>query len=575
MHPVRGVRGPLVVLVATGYAVWLELPAVGTPYLLTSVVFATVGVGLVVTGVLLGTEPGQRPNARLFVAAGLLWLSNDLGARMTGPFPALTVLVRPLDELLLMVILLRYPGVRITDRISRIAVITGCVALLVPHYAGNLVWNPDEAGFPDTFWWPTIVTAMSAARAITTVYAIVAILLPAVLVGLIIRRYTTSRGLARRELRPVLAAAVAVALAYVVTQSVLLAESSNDLDAALATPQNLLLLAVPIAFGAAAVRRWLDRSAVADLVMSIPQPADLDTVRDALRQVLLDPSLAVYVWLPERRLYTDGDATYEQPPEAGRIRRDLADARGEPLATVLLEPALDRRTDLVDAALRAAALSLENARLHADLLDRLQELERSRTRIVEAGITERRRVERDLHDGAQQRLLALAATIGRAHAAADPATRAVLGQARTELRAALKELRDLARGIHPAVLEQVGLGAAVEAVTESLPLAVDVEIDTAGRLPPMVETAVYFVVCEALANVVKHARARRAGVALRRTTSGVDLVVSDDGAGGARVTPGGGLAGLADRVAALNGRLHVDSSPGCGTRLTLELPCES
>jgi signal transduction histidine kinase len=246
---------------------------------------------------------------------------------------------------------------------------------------------------------------------------------------------------------------------------------------------------------------------------------------------------------------------------------------GRPLAVVLTDPALLRRPDLLDAAIRAATLGVENARLHAELLGQLDELQQSRTRIVEAGIEQRRQVERDLHDGAQQQLLALAATIGRAHTAAvDPTVRQLMDQARTELRRALKDLRDLARGIHPAVLEQVGLAAAVEAVSESLPLPVEVYI-TSQRLPPTVEATVYFVICEALVNATKHANATRAWVTAERHDATLSVMVEDDGTGGATPSPGGGLAGLSDRVIALGGRLTIHSPFGAGTRLRVELPC--
>jgi signal transduction histidine kinase len=147
-------------------------------------------------------------------------------------------------------------------------------------------------------------------------------------------------------------------------------------------------------------------------------------------------------------------------------------------------------------------------------------------------------------------------------------------QARGELRQALTELRDLARGIHPAVLEQVGLGAAIETVAESMPLPVHATVDT-GRLPTAVEATTYFVICEALTNVVKHAVATRADVTVQRADSIVRVTVTDDGAGGATANAGGGLAGLTDRVAALGGHLHLDSPAGAGTRLTVELPCAS
>jgi signal transduction histidine kinase len=240
---------------------------------------------------------------------------------------------------------------------------------------------------------------------------------------------------------------------------------------------------------------------------------------------------------------------------------------------VLLDPTLERRTDILDAAVRAAALNLENARLHAELLAQLQELARSRTRIVEAGVVQRRQVERDLHDGAQQRLLALAATIGRArNAADDPAVRALMEQARGELRQALQDLRDLARGIHPAVLTERGLAPAIAALADRAPVEVEVVEVPEDRFPAAAEATAYFTVAEALTNVAKYADATHATVRLARANGGLQIEVRDDGKGGAQATPGSGLAGLADRVGALDGVLEVESPPGEGTLLRAVLP---
>jgi signal transduction histidine kinase len=553
------------------WAHWRWLPGDG----FIDVVDIAVGVAFVVTGILLRSEPAQRRNGALFIAMGLLWLANDLGSLLTGVLPVLGWVTRPLDEMVLIVILMRYPASRIADRVTRRVVVFIIAAVLTPLYLSGLVWDPYTDGWARTFWWPTVIGVNEVAHRLWYAYAVTSLLAAAVVVVLAVRRYVLSRGLSRRELFPVLLAAVAVGLAYVARGAVQVVRGNEDVGLPLDLASNLAVLMIPVAFAATTLRRRLDRSAVADLVLAIPQPATVAVVRDALRRVLIDPSLQVYVWLPDRQSYTDGTDILGVLDSDDRLRREVADARGGHLAVVLLDPTLERRHDLVDAAVRAAALNLENARLHAELLARLQELAQSRTRIVEAGVAQRRQVERDLHDGAQQRLLALAATIGRARTAADdPAMRALMEQARDELRLALKELRDLARGIHPAVLEQVGLGAAVETVAESMPLPVHVNVG-ADRFPTAVESTVYFVICEALTNIVKHAAATHADVTVRLDGSAVRVTVTDDGIGGATASVGGGLAGLTDRVAALGGSLHLHSPAEAGTRLTVELPCAS
>jgi signal transduction histidine kinase len=212
--------------------------------------------------------------------------------------------------------------------------------------------------------------------------------------------------------------------------------------------------------------------------------------------------------------------------------------------------------------------------LDAELRESLQELRASRARIVEAADAERRRLERDLHDGAQSRLVALALLLRSARRRADDDTElaALLDRAQEELGTSLDELRELARGIHPAVLSDRGLEPALEALASRAPVPVTLELDVEGRLPGPHEAAAYFVVSEALANVAKYAGASHATVAIRRANGGVTVEVADDGVGGADAAHGSGLRGLADRVAALDGSLSLDSPAGRGTRLHAELP---
>ena len=213
--------------------------------------------------------------------------------------------------------------------------------------------------------------------------------------------------------------------------------------------------------------------------------------------------------------------------------------------------------------------------LDAELRESLAELRASRARIVQAGDAERRRLERDLHDGAQSRLVALKLLLSsarmRARRGADDVD-AMLGEAIDELDTSLSELRELARGIHPAVLTDHGLEPALQALASRAPVPVTVQADAEERLPGPVESAAYFVVSEALANVAKYAQASEATVAVRRTDGRVMVDVTDDGVGGADVTRGSGLRGLADRVAALDGTLSLESPAGGGTQLHAEIP---
>jgi signal transduction histidine kinase len=234
-------------------------------------------------------------------------------------------------------------------------------------------------------------------------------------------------------------------------------------------------------------------------------------------------------------------------------------------------------TALLPFAFLGGLLRSHVAYLDAELRARLEELRASRARLVEASDTERRRLERNLHDGAQSRLVGLALLLGHARRRVDTdpeETATLLDRAMTELKASLAELRELARGIHPAVLTERGLQPALHALASRATVPVTLESDGEQRLPAPVEVAAYFVISEALANVSKYAQATQATVAVRRANGSVTVDVSDDGIGGADAAHGSGLRGIGDRVAALDGTLSLESPPGRGTRLHVEIPCD-
>jgi signal transduction histidine kinase len=233
-------------------------------------------------------------------------------------------------------------------------------------------------------------------------------------------------------------------------------------------------------------------------------------------------------------------------------------------------------TALTPFAFLGGLLRSHVSRLDAELRARLEELRASRARIVQAGDAERRRLERDLHDGAQSRLVALTLLLrsARTRAGADGELASLLDRAQDELQTSLSELRELARGIHPAVLTDRGLVPALHALADRAPVPVTVQADHEPRLPAPVETAAYFVVSEALANVAKYAHATQAAVAVRHVNGHLTVEVSDDGVGGADAARGSGLRGLGDRLAALDGTISLESPAGGGTRLHAAIPCE-
>jgi signal transduction histidine kinase len=299
-------------------------------------------------------------------------------------------------------------------------------------------------------------------------------------------------------------------------------------------------------------------------------------VREMLAERLGDRTLNVAYWLPDRRIFVDDAGRQVELPAAGSGRTWTAVERnGQRVAAIVHDAELDAPPELVQAAASAAALAIDNERLKADLRARVEELRASRLRIVEAADEARRRIERDLHDGAQQQLVALALDLRmlRARVGADPEAAATVDEIAGKLSDALSELRELARGIHPAVLSERGLGPAIDAIVTRAPLPVAAEVPVERRLPAPVEAAAYFVVAEGLTNVVRYARATHARVTVELRSGAVHVVVADDGVGGADAAHGSGIRGLAERLAVLEGSLSLDSPPGGGTRLEARIPC--
>jgi signal transduction histidine kinase len=331
----------------------------------------------------------------------------------------------------------------------------------------------------------------------------------------------------------------------------------------------------PIAFLAGLLYTRLARSAVGDLLVDLRTDPSAGHLRDALARALRDPTLTLAYWLPEFHGWADLDGrpvTIPAPADGHAVR--MIDSNGERVAALVHDPSLEGEPELLDGVAAAAGIALENARLHADLRARLEELRGSRARIVEAGDAERRRLERNLHDGAQQRLVAVALQLQllRSRIRSDPDTAEELaGAASAELMESLQELRELARGLHPAVLEH-GLAAALHALAARSPIRTRVEYEAPAELPETVALAAYFVASEALANVAKHAQGSSAAVRVSEAAGAVVIEIADDGVGGADDTLGSGLRGLADRVEALDGALRVSSPPGVGTTVSAELP---
>jgi signal transduction histidine kinase len=337
------------------------------------------------------------------------------------------------------------------------------------------------------------------------------------------------------------------------------------------------MLVVPAAFLAGLLRSRLARGGLAQLFHELGGMRG-EALQTALGRTLGDPTLVLAHRLPDSPGHADatGRAVLVPPVTADRSSAPI-ERGGREIAAIVYDASLDEDPEMVEAVRAAAAMALENERLLAESDARLAEVHASRQRIVAAGDAERRRLERNLHDGAQQRLVALALQLRmlRSDIRRDPAQAEQLAVAASdELASSLQELRELARGIHPAALDH-GLASALESLATRATVTTAVSCDGPDDVPQDVALAVYFVACEALTNVGKYAGATAASVRLTRTQAGVAIEIADDGVGGADATHGSGLHGLADRVEALNGHLLVTSPQGAGTVITAELPCAS
>jgi signal transduction histidine kinase len=332
----------------------------------------------------------------------------------------------------------------------------------------------------------------------------------------------------------------------------------------------------PVAFLLGLLVSRLARTGVGELLVELradPQPSDL---RDALARALRDPSLTLVYWLPEFHTYADldGRPVDLKKESRGRATRPI-DLNGKHVAALLHDAALADEPALLDAVTVAVGITLENGRLHAELRARLEELRGSRARVIEAGQKERQRLERNLHDGAQQRLIALSLELDllAERLPTDGDARSRLHRAKREIAVSLEELRAVARGIHPAVLSGHGLEVALESLAARASVPVQLTVDLGSRLDEPLEVAAYYVVSESLANIGKHAQATSARVDVGRAGRDLFVEIVDDGVGGADTERGTGLRGLADRVEALGGRLRVWTPHGGGTRVRAEMPC--
>jgi signal transduction histidine kinase len=480
-------------------------------------------------------------------------------------------------------VILAYPSGRVTDRYERWLMRAGYAAVIVFPFATLLVYDGSLPLFNLDRFFPrdtliNVVSNFNAAIDIQKGFEVVFYgVLFSLFILLIARRLLRATPRARRMLAPLLLAAIALALRGVFECVFTFVDRPFAYDY-LFWWQIVAFTALPLAMLAGLLRARLAQASVGELVLRLEHTPP-QQLRDVLAETLGDPSLELALWLPEKSCYVDSAGReVELLPNDARRAVTRIEHEGKPLAALVHDPSLLEEPELVHAAGAAARLALENARLQAEMRAQLMRVQESRVRIVAAGDEARRRIERDIHDGAQQRLVALALQLRTAQRrlgeSADPEVEALLDAAVDELQVAVDELRELARGVHPAILTEEGLAAALESLASRTPFPVSIEV-LEGRFPPQVEATAYFVACEGLANVAKHSEASKAAVTVVRRDGVLTIEVSDDGIGGALPVNGSGLSGLADRVEALGGSLRVESPAGGGTRVLGEIPCGS
>ena len=512
-------------------------------------------------------EP-ENATGKLLAAVGFAWA---LGALWLGN-PALVYTIGlffgPLPLAIMVHLLLAYPSGRL-DRSSDRWLVGSGYALAIGGDALTVVAEKD-AGSNCQDCPENLASIVDAHGVTTVVIQVLAAALIGVVVWVLVRRWRSATARYKRALRPVLVAGGA-AMLFVAARFVVEPVSGGAANV-FGLAGYIAFMLVPLGFLYGLLRDRLARAGVGRFVVELSQAEGPGGLAEALRATLRDPSLELAYWLPERNAYIDVEARpVDLPQDPDALTR--IDGRSGPVAAVIHDPALRQEPELLESVIAAARLALENERLTAELRARLDELRASRARSFEAAVRERRRLERDLHDGAQQRLVSVALTLRLAQARLDGGEGAELvATAAAELGEAIEELRVLARGIHPAVLTERGLGPALRALADRTHLPVTVEA-TVERLPESVEVAAYFVVAEALTNVARYADAHTVRVAVERVDGTARVEIADDGVGGADPARGSGLRGLADRVAALDGKLAVESPAGAGTRVTAVIPC--
>ena len=562
---------PILLLIsagALGLGMLAGRPQQGAPTL-GMVLQVFVGWSFAACGIFIWARRRANRLGPLMATVGMLWLLGRAMALI--PLPVTFTAGSWLSDLwaaAFAAFLLSFPTGRLISR-ADLAIVGIFLFVSVPlEFVWMLFWVPGN-GLNAL----AIVPDVAAAHVVDTLQRILISLAAVLLVASLGRRWLRSSGPVRRQMAPVLVGAIAILLQSASWIYFSSGTTFDPLDDLIFVAQ----IAIPISILGVILRTRMARARVADLVVELGETPTPARLREALANALGDPSLQVAYWSRVLDRFVDAAGQIVELPVDGAGQAvTVLERNGAPEAAIIHDAVLLEEPGLVASVAGALWLAVENERLAAEVEEQLTEVRASRARIVAAGDAERRRLERDLHDGAQQRLVALTLALRLAQTRlgddADPAVKLSLEQASQEAKAALSELRQLARGIHPQILTEAGLHAAIESLAVRTPGDVSIDIDPMARFDPTVEAIAYFVVSEALANIAKYAEACAVQVRATWQEGVLTVEVTDDGRGGADPQTGTGLRGLLDRVSAADGTLEVVSPPGGGTRIVARIP---
>lgn len=541
----------------------------------------TFGLVFVIAGLIAWERRPEVRSGPLLVLSGALWFVGSYAPAGVVPASTLGFAFERYYDLILAYLALSFPDAALSGRQRLVLGIMG--GAYVVRTASRLLI--DCACMPNPFAVVEDPILFDRVQLVTSAVIAGAALTVATLAA---ARLRSSGPATRRILRPVVIAGVVAALVA--------AWDAVDLIVFITTGDGLLrfpepwneiaswtiiaaVSLVPLGFLAGVVRLRIGHGPLAPLALVLDRSLDPGRLELALRHALGDPSLELLLWDREAAAWLDARGVSVTPPEEdSSVALTTLERDGEPIAAIVHDRVLREDPGLVAATTAVLRLAVENERLTAEVRDQLASVRASRARLVEAAEAERRRIERDLHDGAQQRLIGVALSLQEARAEArdhapDAPFLRQLDETADELLAAIDELRELARGIHPAILTEDGLGVALTSLARRAAVPVELDLALDGRLPPTIEATAYYVVAEALTNVTRHARARSVTIRVSNHDELLKVEVGDDGEGGADARLGSGISGLIDRLEAVSGSLEIHSPPGAGTRLQVVIPC--